>query len=264
MDFAAIKVKQQATWASGDYAAVGSALVLMAELLVEAMDVRSGWKVLDVAAGSGNASLAAARRGCWVTSTDYVPELLERGRVRAAAEGVRMEFQEADAEKLPFADGAFDAAMSTVGVMFAPDQERAAAEMFRVCRAGGKMGLANWTPAGFVGAIFRCIGKYLPPAAGLRPPSVWGTEERLRELFPAAAGMEIVRKEFIFRAPSPEAWLEHFKTYYGPMNRTYAALDEAGQAELTADLMDLVAGLNRAEDGTMVLPSGYLEVVITK
>jgi SAM-dependent methyltransferase len=264
VDFNAIKARQQATWASGDYALVGSALVLMAEALCEAMDVRSGWRVLDVAAGSGNASLAAARRGCRVTSTDYVPALLERGRARAEAEGLRMQFQEADAENLPFEDGAFDAVMSTVGVMFAPNQERAAAEMVRVCRDGGRIGLANWTPEGFVGRIFGRIGRYVAPAAGLRPPSTWGTEARLRELFPGALGMTVVRKEFIFRSLSPEAWLEHFKAYYGPMNRTFAGLDEAGRAGLTGDLLELVASLNRAEDGTMVLPSEYLEVVIAK
>ena len=264
IDFGAVKVKQRAAWASGDYAAVGSALVLMPEMLCEAMDVRSGWKVLDVAAGSGNGSLAAARRGCWVTSTDYVPSLLERGMARAEAEGLRIAFLEADAENLPFGGEAFDAVMSTVGVMFAPHQERAAAEMLRVCKVGGKIGLGNWTPEGFVGRIFGCIGKYVPPMAGLKPPSIWGTESRLKVLFPSVAGMEVVRKEFMFRSLSPEAWLEHFKVFYGPMLRTFAALDEAGRAGLTKDLLGLVSELNRAGDGTMVLPSEYLEVVITK
>ncbi|RXH57081.1 class I SAM-dependent methyltransferase [Granulicella sibirica] len=263
-DFSAIKVKQQAAWATGDYAVVGSTLVLMPELLCEAMDLRSGWTVLDVAAGSGNASLAAARRGCRVTSTDYVPSLLERGKVRSKAEGFEITFQEADAENLPFGDGSFDALMSTVGVMFAPNQARAAAEMFRVCRASGKIGLANWTPAGFVGQMFKCIGKHLAPAAGLRPPFVWGTEDGLKELFPEASAMKVQVKHFMFRSPSPEDWLDVFKTYYGPMNRTFAALDDSGRAALTADLMALVASLNRAEDGTMVVPSEYLEVVITK
>ena len=260
----AIKAKQQVTWASGDYAVVGSTLVLMAELLAEAMDVRSGWRVLDVAAANGNASLAAARRGCRVTSTDYVPALLERGRIRADAEGYRIEFQEADAENLPFEDGTFDAVMSTVGAMFAPNQERTAAEMLRVCRSSGKIGLANWTPAGFVGQIFKCIGKYVPPPAGLKPPSLWGTEARLRELFPGVARIELVAREFVFRSPSPEKWLEIFKMYYGPMHKTFAGLDEAAKAGLTADLMTLVGSLNRAQDGTMVVPSGYLEIVITK
>ncbi|SNT07360.1 Ubiquinone/menaquinone biosynthesis C-methylase UbiE [Granulicella rosea] len=263
-DFNAIKVRQQAAWATGDYAVVGTAIVLMAELLCETMDVRSGWRVLDVAAGSGNASLAAARRGCLVTSTDYVPSLLERGKLRAAAEGLTMDFQVADAENLPFADGEFDAALSTVGVMFAPNQTAAAAEMFRVVRPGGRIGLACWTPAGFVGQIFKRIGKYVPPPAGLNPPSLWGTEARLKELFPGARSIEATTKNFHFRSPSPENWLEVFKAYYGPMNRTFAALDAAGQAALTADLMELVASLNVAHDGTMVLPSEYLEIVIAK
>ena len=263
-EFAAIKKRQQATWATGDYAAVGVALVLMAEQLCEALDVRSGWQVLDVAAGSGNSSLAAARRGCRVSSTDYVPALLERGRERAAAEGLRIEFEEADAEALPFADGSFDCAISTVGVMFAPNQERAASELARVVRPGGRIGLACWTPNGFVGKIFGCIGKQMPPIPGLRAPSQWGTEARLKELFPNAAKIEITPRHFIFRSLSPEQWLEHFKTYYGPMNRTYAALNEGQQAALTADLLALVASLNRSEDSTMVLPSEYLEVVITR
>jgi SAM-dependent methyltransferase len=264
MDFSAVKAKQQATWASGDYAVVGNTIVLMAELLCEAMDVRSEWRVLDVAAGSGNASLAAARRGCWVTSTDYVPALLEQGKRRAEADGFRIAFQEADAENLPFEDGSFDAVISTVGVMFAPNQETCAAEMMRVCRKGGTIGLANWTPAGFVGQIFRCIGRYLPPAAGLKPPSLWGTEARLAELFAGVAKIETATRNFMFRSASPEAWLDGFTTYYGPMHKTFLALDEAGQAGLTADLMALVRSLNRAEDGTMVLPSEYLEVVITR
>lgn len=264
VDLAAIKVKQQVTWASGDYAAVGSSLVLMAELLAEAMDVRSGWRVLDVAAGNGNASLAAARRGCRVTSTDYVPALLERGRTRAEADGFQIDFREADVEHLPFRDAEFDAVISTVGVMFAPNQEQAAAEMLRVCRADGKIGLANWTPAGFVGQIFKCIGKYVPPPAGLRPPSQWGTEERLRELFPHVAKIEVVRRNFVFRSHSPRKWLDIFRTFYGPMHKTFLALDEAGRTGLAADLLTLVGTLNRAGDGTMVVPSEYLEVVITK
>jgi ubiquinone/menaquinone biosynthesis C-methylase UbiE len=263
-DLGAVKVKQQAAWASGDYAVVGNTIVLMAELLCEAVDVRSEWTVLDVAAGSGNASLAAARRGCFVTSTDYVPTLLESGKARAAADGFRIDFQVADAENLPFEDGSYDAVLSTVGVMFAPNQERCAAEMMRVCKAGGKIGLANWTPGSFVGQIFKCIGKYLPPPAGVKPPSLWGTQERLAEIFDGVAKIETEARFFNFRSGSPEKWLESFKTYYGPMYKTFAALDEAGQAGLRADLLALVASLNRAEDGTMVVPSEYLEVVITR
>jgi ubiquinone/menaquinone biosynthesis C-methylase UbiE len=260
----ALKVKQQAAWASGDYAVVGNTIPLMAELLCEAMDVRSGWKVLDVAGGNGNATLAAARRGCEVTSTDYVPSLLEAGRRRVDSEGWKVAFQEADAENLPFAEHSFDAAISTVGVMFAPNQERAAAELFRVVRPGGKIGLANWTPAGFVGQMFKVLGKYLPPAAGVKPPSLWGTEARLKELFPAAAGIEVTARHFNFRSHSPERWLQGFRKFYGPMHKAFGALDEAGQTGLATDLLALVASLNRAQDGTMVVPSEYLEVVISR
>jgi len=263
-DFSAIKVKQQAAWATGNYAVIGSSVLIVPELLVEAMDIRSGWNVLDVAAGNGNASLAAARRWCKVTSTDYVPDLLERGKVRAAADGYTIDFQVADAENLPFADNAFDAVLSTFGVMFAPDQARSAAEMFRVCKPGGKIGLANWTPASFVGQIFKTIGKYLPPPAGVKPPSLWGTEDRLDELFPAASAIEAKARTVDFRYLSPAHWLEIFRTYYGPMNKAFAALDATGQASLEADLMALMASMNRADDGTLVLASEYLEVVITK
>ena len=263
-DFAAIKVKQQATWATGNFAVIGTSQQMVPELLCESMDLRSGSRVLDVAAGNGNASLAAARRWCDVTSTDYVPALLELGKARAAAEGYAITFEVADAENLPFDDAAFDAVLSTYGVMFAPDQARSAAEMFRVLRPGGKIGLANWTPESFVGQIFRLVGRYVAPPAGLDPPSLWGTEARLHELFPAAQTMQTRKLDANFRYLSPQHWLDVFRTYYGPTNRTFAALDEAGQASLAADLFALIEPLNRATDGTMVLPSEYLEVVITK
>jgi ubiquinone/menaquinone biosynthesis C-methylase UbiE len=264
LDFTAIKVRQQATWSTGDYAQIGSRLQIVPELLCDAMDIRSGWTVLDVAAGNGAASLAAARRFCNVTSTDYVPELLARGQARAEADGLAMKFQEADAENLPFADATFDAAISTFGVMFTPNQPRSAAEMFRVIKPGGKIGLASWTPSSFVGQIFKTIGKYVPPPAGLTPPSAWGTEERLHELFPQISHMKSKTCTVDMRYLSPTHWLEIFRTYYGPMNRTYAALDTTGQAALTEDLMELIDSLNRADDGTLILPSEYLEVVITK
>jgi SAM-dependent methyltransferase len=263
-DFTAIKVKQQATWATGNYAVVGSTLVLVAELLCEAMDLRSGSRVLDVAAGNGNATLAAARRWCQVTSTDYVPALLEQGKARAAADGFTVAFQEADAENLPFGDDEFDAVLSTFGVMFTPNQARSSAELFRVCRPGGKIGLANWTPASFVGQIFRTMGKYIPPPAGVSPPSLWGTEAHLHELFPTASNIQATELTCDFRYLSPDHWLEVFRTYYGPMNKAFAVLDEAAQTALTADLMALMASMNRATDGTLVLASEYLEVVITK
>jgi len=263
-DYAAIKVKQQATWATGNYAVIGTSLQIVPELLCESMDLRSGSRVLDVAAGNGNASLAAARRWCEVTSTDYVPALLEIGKERTAAEGYTIAFEVADAENLPFEDASFDAVLSTFGVMFAPNQQRSAAEMFRVLKPGGKIGLSNWTPESFVGQIFTLIGKHIAPPAGLNPPSLWGTEARLRELFPEAANMQTAKLDANFRYLSPQHWLDIFKTFYGPMNRTFAALDEAGQSALTADLFALIAMLNRATDGTMVLSSEYLEVVITK
>ena len=264
LQLAELKAKQQAAWSTGDYAVIGSTILITAELLAETLDLRSGWTVLDVAAGNGNMSLAAARRGCRVTSTDFVPALLERGALRAAAEGWRIEFQEADAENLPFEAEAFDCVVSTFGVMFTPDPVRTASELMRVCRTGGKIGLASWTPDSFVGRIFGIIGKYVPPPPTLLPPSLWGTEARLKELFPGAADLHIAKRTYMFRGRSERHWLGEFRKYYGPMQRTFAALDETGQAGLEADLLALAAGLNRAKDGTMVLPGDYLEAVITR
>jgi ubiquinone/menaquinone biosynthesis C-methylase UbiE len=262
-DLIAIKSRQQAAWSSGDYAVVGTTLQIVGETLCEALDLRSGWKVLDVAAGNGNATLAAARRWCDVTSTDYVPSLLDRAKLRAEADGYAIHFQEADAENLPFADHSFDAVISTFGVMFTPNQDRAASEMLRVCKPGGKIGLANWTPPSFIGQIFKCIGKYIPPPAGVKPPAAWGTEARLRELFGDAAEIHAPSRQFAFRYRSPEHFLEVFRTYYGPMYKAFGALDAVGQAGLAGDLMALMAQMNIATDGTLVLPSEYLEVVIT-
>jgi ubiquinone/menaquinone biosynthesis C-methylase UbiE len=263
-DLIALKTKQQAAWSSGDYAVVGATLQIIGENLCEAMDLRSGQKVLDVAAGNGNVTLAAARRWCEVTSTDYVPQLLERGRERAAADGLEIAFREADAEALPFQDAAFDVVVSTFGVMFTPSQERAAAELLRVCRPGGRIGLANWTPAGFIGQLFKTIGKYVPPAAGVRSPALWGTRERLTELFGAHATVESVQRNFVFRYRSPQHWLEVFRTYYGPVLKAFAALDPAGQHALAGDLIALIGQFNRSGDATMVVPSEYLEIVITR
>jgi SAM-dependent methyltransferase len=265
IDFAAIKTRQQGAWSSGDYAVVGTTLQIVGESLCEALDLRAGQKVLDVAAGNGNVSLAAARRFCDVMSTDYVPALLARGRERAAAEGLKINFREADAEQLPFADASFDVVTSTFGVMFTPDQEQAAAEMLRVCRPGGKIALANWTPEGFIGQLFKTIGKHVPPPAGVRSPALWGTPARLAELFGAqAASIRVEPRHFVFRYRSPVHWLEIFRTYYGPTLKAYAALDLTGQAALTADLMALINRFNKASDGYMAAPSEYLEVVITK
>ena len=265
IDLGALKTRQRGAWSSGDYAIVGTTLQVVGEDLCEALDLRAGQKVLDVAAGNGNVSLAAARRWCDVVSTDYVPALLERGRERAAAERLDIDFHEADAEALPFVDGSFDVVVSTFGVMFTPDQEKAAAEMIRVCRPGGKIGLANWTPDGFIGNVFKTIGKHLPPPAGARSPALWGTPARLAELFPShRATVETTQRIFVMRYRSPGHWLDVFKTFYGPVLKTFAALDSAGQAALQRDLLALIGQFNRAEDGTMVVPSEYLEVVINR
>ena len=263
-DFSALKAKQQATWSAGDYAVIGTTLQIVGETLCEALDLRAGERVLDVAAGNGNATLAAARRGCDVVSTDYVGALLERGRARASAEGLAVRFEEADAENLAYADASFDVVLSTFGVMFTPDQQLAASEMGRVCRSGGKIGLANWTPTGFIGGLFKLIGRYAPPPAGVKPPSLWGTEECLRELFSETlATVRAERRNFVFRYRTPQHWIDTFRTYYGPMHKTFNALDAAAQQSLNADLIGLTRQFNRATDGAMVLPSEYLEAVLT-
>src|SRR6187431_2741137 len=252
----ALKARQQAAWSSGDYAVVGTTLQIVGEQLCETLDVRSGERVLDVAAGNGNASLAAARRWCDVVATDYVPALLDRARRRADAEGLRMAFHEADAEALPFSDERFDVVVSTFGVMFTPDQDRAAAELIRVCKRGGKIGLANWTPEGFIGQLFRTLGKYLPPPVGAKSPALWGTRTRIAEMFgPSAASIKAERRYFTFRYRSPMHFLDVFRTYYGPTLKAFAALDETNQRRLADDILQLIASMNRAEDGTMVLPS---------
>ena len=261
-DYAAIKQRQQAMWAAGDYAVIGTTLQIVGERLCEAVDLRAGERVLDVAAGNGNATLAAARRFADVTSTDYVGALLERGKERAAAERLTVTFQQADAEALPFANGSFDVVLSSFGVMFTPNQEKAAAEMSRVLRRGGRVGLANWTPDGFIGQLFKTIGKHVPPPAGVKPPPLWGTEARLAELFPGHR-VEASTQVFNFRYRSPAHWLEVFRTYYGPTNRAFAALDEAKQAVLEADILALLQRMNRGREA-LVVPSDYLEIVVTK
>jgi len=264
-DLVAIKTKQQAAWSSGDYAIVGSTLQIVGEDLCEAMDLKAGSKVLDVAAGNGMASLAAARRWCDVMSTDYVPALLERGRARAAAEGMAIEFREADAENLPFDANSFDVVLSTFGVMFTPNQDKAAAELLRVCKPKGQIGLANWTPEGFIGQVFKTLGKYLPPPAGTKSPALWGTSARLTQMFDAGArSISAESRIFKFRYRSPAHFLDVFKTYYGPVLKAFAALEPAKQEELYDDLHALIVRMNRSGDSTMVVPSEYLEVVITK
>jgi SAM-dependent methyltransferase len=264
-DYTAIKQRQQATWASGDFAVIGTTLQIVGESLAEAADVRAGERVLDVAAGNGNATLAAARRFAQVTSTDYVPTLLDKGRERARAEGLAVQFEVADAEALPFEDGSFDVVLSTFGAMFTPEHDRAAREMLRVLRDGGRIGMANWTPEGFIGRLFKVIGAHVPPPAGLKSPALWGTEPHLVELFGTqAAEIRCQRRQFNFRYRSPAHWVQVFRDFYGPTHRAFAALDGAGRQALERDITTLLEELNTAGGASLVVPGEYLEVVITK
>lgn len=262
-DLAALKARQQQTWSSGDYSIVGTTLQIVGESLCETLDLHAGSTVLDVAAGNGNASLAAARRWCDVTSTDYVATLLDNALERANAERLHITFREADAEALPFVDSSFDVVLSTFGVMFTPDQERAASELIRVCKRGGKIGLANWTPEGFIGQLFKTLAQHIPPAAGVKSPALWGTPARLSELF-AGHYISIEKRLFQFRYKSAEHFLDVFKTYYGPTHRAFASLDSQKQAALQADILALLEGWNRCPSGTLIIPSEYLEVAISK
>jgi ubiquinone/menaquinone biosynthesis C-methylase UbiE len=264
VDLSTIKGRQQLAWGSGDYAIVGTTLQIVGETLCEAVDLRSNQRVLDVAAGNGNATLAAARRFADVVSTDYVAALLEGGRRRAEADRLPVTFQEADAEALPFADASFDVVLSTFGVMFTPNQEKAAGELLRVCRPGGKIGLANWTPDSFIGQMFKVLGKYVPPVAGVAPPSLWGTKARLDTLFGAQAAVAAESRNFVFRYKSPVHWLEIFRDYYGPVLKAFASLAPEARTALEKDLLALLDKHNVAKDGTLVLPSEYLEAVITR
>jgi ubiquinone/menaquinone biosynthesis C-methylase UbiE len=264
-DLDTVKTRQQGAWSSGDYAIIGTTLQIVGEALCEALDLRAGQKVLDVAAGNGNVTLAAARRWCEVVSTDYVPALLERGRERATAERLAIEFRQADAEALPFADASFDVVVSTFGVMFTPNQDKAATELLRVCKRGGKIGLANWTPEGFIGQLFKTIGKHMPPPAGVKSPALWGTGAHITELFGAqTSSIQLERRNFVFRYRSAQHWLDVFKTYYGPVLKTFGALDPQAQAALTDDLFALIKRFDRSGDKTTVVPSEYLEVVVTR
>lgn len=262
-DLAAIKTRQQATWASGDYHMIGTQILIVSEQLIETLDVRSTERVLDVATGAGNAAMAAARRGCEVVGIDYVPALLDRARMRTAAEGLRIDYVEGDAEALPFADDSFDVTSSVFGTMFAPDQERTAAELVRVTRPGGRIGLASWTPDGFIGQLFKTNSRHVPPPAGLRSPVLWGTEARLRELFAGAiAEIRFQRREYLFRATSAADSIEYWRRFYGPTLKAFEAVGEAGREALQADLLALMATHNVATDGSLVVPSEYLEAVI--
>ena len=266
IDFGAIKTRQKAAWGSGDYAVVGTTLQIVGESLCEAIDLHAGERVLDVAAGNGNATLAAARRWAEVTSTDYVPALLERARERAAAERLHaIDFREADVEALPFDDASFDVVLSTFGNMFSPNSPRVAAEMSRVCRPGGRIGMANWTPESFIGQVFKTIGKHVPPPAGVSSPALWGSRSFVTDLFGATASqVDTVSRHFVFRYRSAEHMLEVFRSYYGPVLKAFAALDASQQQVLAEDLVALMNKFNRAPGKSMVVPSEYLEIVITR
>jgi SAM-dependent methyltransferase len=265
VDLGALKGRQQIAWTSGDYSVIGTTLQIVGESLAEACDLRFDEEVLDVAAGNGNATLAAARRGCRVTSSDYVSGLLERGAERARAECLEVKFQVADAEALPFDDASFDAVLSTFGVMFAPDQAAAASELARVCRPGGRIGLANWTPEGFIGQLFKTLGRHLPPPAGVQPPSLWGVEAHLHSLFgPSAAGISVTRRLFNFRYRSAPHFIDVFRTWYGPVHKAFAALPADKASMLEHDVTELLNRLNRAGAESLIVPSEYLEIVITR
>jgi SAM-dependent methyltransferase len=265
-DYAAIKTRQRATWASGDFGIIGTTLQIVGESLCEAADVCAGERVLDVAAGNGNATLAAARRFADVTSTDYVPHLLEQGKRRAEADRLAVKFEVADVENLPFADASFDVVLSTFGAMFAPDQARTASELLRVTRSGGRIGLANWTPEGFLGDLFRLMGSFVPPPAGLASPMRWGSEAGLAELFGSgAADVRCARRDFTFRYRSAEHWIEVFRAYYGPTHKAFAGLPPPRQSELHVALIELLSRHNRARgNGKLVVPGEYLEIVVVK
>jgi ubiquinone/menaquinone biosynthesis C-methylase UbiE len=263
-DLEAIKAKQRAMWASGDFAVIGTTLQIVGEQLCETADIRAGERVLDVAAGNGNATLAAARRFAHVTSTDYVQHLLDGGRRRAEAEGLQVTFEVADVEALPYQAQSYDVVLSTFGVMFAPDQDKAASELQRVCRPGGRIGLVSWTPEGFLGDLFRLVGKYVPPAAGLRSPLQWGTPARLQELFAGSAAIQHTSRHFMFRYESAEHFVDIFRRFYGPTHKAFAALDSDRQAALEADLIALLNRANRGGSSSLVVAAEYLETVVTR
>ena len=264
-DLAAIKQRQQATWSSGDYHMIGTQITIVSELLIESLDLHSTERVLDVATGSGNAAMAAARRGCEVVGLDYVPALLDRARRRVEADGLSAEFVAGDAEDLPFADGSFDVVSSVFGAMFAPDQEQTAHELARVCRSGGRIGLVAHTPDGFICQLFKTNARHVPPPAGVRSPIQWGTEDRLRELFDGQiADLRTEKKTYVFRYRSAADFIQYWRRYYGPTMKAFEAVGDEGRAALEADLLYLIATFNEATDGTMIVPTEYLEAVIVK
>jgi SAM-dependent methyltransferase len=265
LDLRAIKARQQATWSSGDFAIIGTTLQIVGESLCEAADVRAGEEVLDVACGNGNAALAAGHRFARVTGLDYVPSLLAKAEARARAEGLGIDFVEGDAEALPFANGSFDVVLSTFGVMFAPHHVNAANELLRVCRKGGRIGLANWTPDGFIGELLATVGRHLPPPAGLLSPSMWGRREHIAELFAdEVSALSIERRQFNFRYASAQHFIDVFRDYYGPTHKAFAALSPEGAHELEGDMRKLMAKYNRDGERSLIVPADYLEVVAVR
>ena len=263
-DFDAIKLKQNAAWSSGDYAVVGATLQSVGENLAEALDLAPGARVLDVAAGNGNATLAMARRWHDVTSTDYVPALLEKGRNRAQAENLNITFRTADAEALPFDDGSFDGVVSTFGVMFAPDQRQAASELLRVCKPGGFIGMANWTPSGFIGQLFKTLGGHVSPPIGVKSPALWGDADWLADAFGEAKRIDHELRQFNFRYRDAQHFVDVFRTLYGPVHKAFLALDAGARTGLERDIIALIEKMNVATDGSVKIPGDYLEIVITK
>jgi SAM-dependent methyltransferase len=264
-DFAAIKQRQQQTWASGDFSVVAARIVLVAEQLCDTADLQAGWRVLDVATGSGNAAIAAARLGCEAVGVDYVPALLERGRRRAAAEGLTVELVEGDAEALPFPDGSFDAVTSVFGAMFAPDHAQAAAELLRVCRPGGTIALASWSPEGFIGELFRTVAGHVPPPAGVPSPMLWGTESHLRDLFgEGISALEVHERTFTFRFPSAEDFVTFFRIFYGPTLKAFAALNDVARDALEQDLIELARQHDRLGGGAVAIPATYAEAIAVR
>jgi len=264
-DFEEIKNKQQNVWASGDFSIVAWNTLYIGEKLCEAVDFRAGQKILDVATGSGNTALSAARRFGEVTGIDYVPALIEKAKERSAIDKLPVDFRVADCENMPFPDGSFDVVLSTFGSMFAPDHEKAAQELLRVCKPNGKIGLANWSPEGFWGEIFRLRGKYIPPEENLKPPGEWGTEQRIKELFENhTSEIKINKRTALFRYKSVEHFIEFFKTYFGPILKTFEALDEQQQNQYQKDIEQKVIQFNQSGDNTVVIPAEYLEIVMVK
>src|SRR5262245_6678252 len=263
-DLEAVKQRQQATWASGDYSAVATLIVPVAERLVDLADLRAGSRVLDVATGSGNAALAAARLGSDVVGIDYVDALLDRGRERAAAEHLTIDLRPGDAEDLPFADASFDAVLSVFGSMFAPDHDQTAREIARVTRPGGTIALASWTPDGFLGDLFRTVARYAPPPPGIASPVLWGDADHLASLFGPAVSWTHSTRTFTFRFRSAEAFVDYFSVHYGPTLKALAAAGDRA-SELTAALIELARTGNRlAGAGPVAIPATYLASVGTR